>query len=156
MNLQLHNVVSDITGVTGMRIIKAIDGERDPEALASMRDPRCKNTQSTIARSFKGNYRPEHLFSLQQAVELYEFYQTKIADCDRRILDQLKSFDDHDEPPDSVEDALIRMSGVDLTTIDGIDPPRPSRSWPRSVRICVAGSHRSILPHGWVWLPPPK
>jgi transposase len=122
MNLQLHHVVTDITGATGMRIIKAIlDGERDPEALASMRDPRCKSTQSTIARSLKGNYRPEHLFSLQQAVELYEFYQTKIADCDGRILDQLKSFDDHDEPPGSVEDALVRMSGVDLTSIDGID-----------------------------------
>jgi transposase len=86
-----------------------------------MRDPRCKNTQSTIARSLKGNYRPEHLFSLQQTVELYDFYQTKIADCDRRILDQLRSFDDHDQPPHSVEDALIRMSGVDLTSIDGID-----------------------------------
>ncbi len=59
MNLQLHHVVTDITGTTGIRIIKAIlDGERDPEALASMRDPRCKNTQSTIARSLKGNYRP--------------------------------------------------------------------------------------------------
>jgi len=122
MNLQLHHVVTDITGTTGMRIIKAIlGGERDPEALASMRDPRCKSTQSTIARSLKGNYRPEHLFSLQQAVELYKFYQTKIADCDLRILDQLKTFDDHDEPPDSVEDALIRMSGVDLTSIDGIN-----------------------------------
>jgi transposase len=122
MNVQLHHVVTDITGTTGLRIIKAIlSGQRNPEILASMRDPRCKNTQSTIARSLKGNYRPEHLFSLQQAVELYEFFQIKITDCDRRILDQLKSFDDHDEPPGSVEDALIRMSGVDLTSIDGID-----------------------------------
>jgi len=121
MNLQLHHVVTDITGATGMRIIKAIlDGERDPETLASMRDPRCRNSQSTIARSLKGNYRPEHLFGLQQAVELYEFYQTKIVDCDRRILDQLRSFDDH-AGPGSVEDALIRMSGTDLTSIDGID-----------------------------------
>jgi len=122
MNLLLHNVVTDITGTTGMRIIKAVlNGERDPEVLASMRDPRCRNTTATIARSLKGTYRPEHLFSLQQAVELYEIYQRKIADCDRRILDQLKSFDDRDEPPVSVEDALIRMSGVDLTSIDGID-----------------------------------
>jgi transposase len=122
MNVQLHHVVTDITGTTGLRIIKAIlSGQRNPEILASMRDPRCKNTQSTIARSLKGNYRPEHLFSLQQAVELYEFFQIKITDCDRRILDQLKNFDDHDEPPGSVEDALIRMSGVDLTSIDGID-----------------------------------
>jgi transposase len=124
MNLQLHNVVADITGATGMRIIKAVlNGERNPDTLAAMRDARCKNSTTTIARSLKGNYRPEHLFSLQQAVELYEVYQTKIADCDRQILDQLKSFDDspNDVPPVTVEDALIRMSGVDLTKIDGID-----------------------------------
>lgn len=124
MNLQLHNVVADITGTTGMRIIKAIlDGERNSDALAAMRDPRCKNSSATIARSLKGNYRPEHLFSLQQAVELYEVYQTKITDCDRQILKQLKSFDDspNNMHPTSVEDALIRMSGVDLTAIDGID-----------------------------------
>lgn len=122
MNLQLHNVVADITGVTGMRIIKAIlKGERNPEILAAMRDPRCRNTESTIARSLKGNYRPEHLFSLQQSLELYEFYQTKIDECDKQILDQLKSFDSNDTPPTNVNDALVRMSGVDLTSIDGID-----------------------------------
>ncbi len=111
--------------MTGMRIIKAIlGGERNPEVLAAMRDPRCKNSAATIARSLQGNYRPEHLFSLQQAVELYEFHQEKIADCDRQILEQLKSFDgqnDHDAPPRNVEEALQRMSGVDLTSIDGID-----------------------------------
>jgi len=124
MNLQLHNVVADITGTTGMRIIKAIlHGERNPDVLAAMRDARCKNSVATIARSLKGNYRPEHLFSLQQAVELYEIYQTKIADCDQQILDQLKSLDDspNDTPPINVGDALIHMSGVDLTSINGID-----------------------------------
>jgi len=124
MNIQLHNVVTDITGATGMRIIKAIlNGERNPDTLAAMRDPRCKNSSYTIARSLKGNYRPEHLFSLQQAFELYEIYQTKIADCDRQILEQLKSFDDstNNMPPTTVDDALVRMSGVDLTAIDGID-----------------------------------
>jgi len=124
MNLQLHNVVADITGTTGMRIIKAIlHGERNPDVLAAMRDARCKNSVATIARSLKGNYRPEHLFSLQQAVELYEIYQTKIADCDQQILDQLKSLDDspNNTPPINVGDALIHMSGVDLTSINGID-----------------------------------
>jgi len=126
MNLQLHNVVTDITGVTGMRIIKAIlSGERNPKVLAAMRDQRCKNSEATIARSLKGNYRPEHLFSLGQAVEFYEFYQSKIADCDRQILEQLKSFDaqdfPHDTPPSNVGEALLRMAGVDLTSIDGID-----------------------------------
>jgi transposase len=126
MNLQLANVVSDITGATGMRIIRAIlDGQRDPLVLAGLRDRRCKNSESTIARSLHGNFRPEHLFSLKQAVDLYEFYQGQIAECDRQILDQLAGFDAADgsgkAPPDSLEEALVRISGVDLTRIDGID-----------------------------------
>lgn len=127
MNLQLHNVVTDITGVTGMKIISAIlAGERNPQTLAAMRDKRCKNSKETIARSLHGNYRSEHLFSLQQAVELYEFYQQKIADCDQQILEQLKDCDASDDndpdskPPRSMEEALQRMSGVDLSSINGI------------------------------------
>lgn len=113
-----------------MRIIKALlAGERDPYKLAAFRDKRCKNDVKTIARSLQGNYRPEHLFSLQQAVELYEFYLAKIDECDRQILAQLRAFDaKNDEggsgggkPPASVEEALMRMSGVDLTDIDGIN-----------------------------------
>ena len=130
MNLQLANVVSDITGATGMRIIRAIlDGQRDPLVLAGLRDRRCKNSASTIARSLHGNFRPEHLFSLKQAVDLYEFYQGQIAECDRQILHQLASFDTAEASgngpgatlPASLEEALQRMSGVDLTRIDGID-----------------------------------
>lgn len=126
MNLQLHNVVADITGATGMRIIKAIlGGERNPDVLAAMRDKRCKNSAATIAASLKGNYRPEHLFSLRQAVEFCEFHQSKIADCDHQILEQLQSFDAQEfpdeEPPSSLGEALQHMAGVDLTTIDGID-----------------------------------
>ena len=126
MNVLLHNVVTDITGVTGMAIIKAIlAGERDCHKLAAMRDRRCKNDAATIARSLQGNFRKEHLFSLKQAVELYEFYQRQIADCDQQILEQLKSFDaknsDPDEkPPRSIDDALQKMSGVDLSRINGI------------------------------------
>jgi transposase len=128
MNLQLHNVVTDITGMTGMSIIKAIlAGERKPHTLAALRDKRCKNSEETIARSLHGNYRPEHLFSLQQAVELYDFYQQKIADCDQQILTQLKQFDSPDnndpdsKPPRSMEEALQRMSGTDLSSINGIN-----------------------------------
>jgi transposase len=130
MNLQLANVVSDITGATGMRIIRAVlDGERDPLVLARLRDRRCKNSEQTIARSLHGNCRPEHLFSLKQAVDLYEFYQGQIAECDQQILDQLASFDAAEasgngpdaKPPTSLGQALQRMSGVDLTRIDGID-----------------------------------
>jgi len=128
MNLQLTNVVSDITGKTGMLIIKAIlGGERNPLVLAALRDQRCKNSEETIARSLHGNYRPEHLFSLKQAVDLYGFYQGQIAECDQAILAQLATFDvasDSDKdnkPPITIEQALQRMSGVDLTKIDGID-----------------------------------
>jgi transposase len=130
MNLLLHNVVSDITGVTGMLIIMAIlGGERDPHKLAAFRDRRCKNSMETIARSLQGNYRPEHLFSLKQAVELYQFYQTKITECDRQILEQLSLFDavasdpngPSGTPPASLAEALQRMSGVDLARIPGIN-----------------------------------
>ena len=129
MNLQLHNVVSDITGVTGMRIIKAIlAGERDTKILSGMRDPRCKNSEETIARSLQGNYRQEHMFSLRQAVELYDFYLAKINDCDQQILEQLRIFDASDDndnqdykAPKSIGEALQRMSGVNLADINGID-----------------------------------
>lgn len=131
MNLQLTNVVSDITGATGMRIIKAIlAGERDPLTLARMRDPRCKNSEKTIARSLRGNFRSEHLFNLKQAVDLHTFYQGQIAECDRQILGQLSAFDAAEasesgsgggNTPSTLADALQRMSGVDLTRINGID-----------------------------------
>jgi len=129
MNLQLTNVVSDITGMTGMRIIKAIlNGERDPLVLARMRDPRCKNSSAVIARSLRGNFRPEHLFNLKQAVDLHAFYQRQIDECDRQILEQLSSFDVGDsgngpksESPATIGEALQQMTGVDLTRIDGID-----------------------------------
>ncbi|OQC73106.1 MAG: Transposase IS116/IS110/IS902 family protein [Spirochaetes bacterium ADurb.Bin001] len=142
MNLLLHNVVSDITGVTGMRIIKAIlDGERDTQILASMRDKRCKNSIATIAKSLQGNYRPEHLFSLKQAVEALEFYEAQIAECDREIESLLASFDsvtknslpsqpEEDNkssksqcatPAFNLQTELCRVAGVDLTKIDGID-----------------------------------
>jgi transposase len=127
MNLQLHNVVTDVTGVTGMGVIKAIiAGERNPKTLAGLRDKRCKNSEENIARSLHGNYRPEHLFSLQQSVELYEFYQQKVADCDQQILSQLKQFDlsegsDPGSKSGSIEEALQHMSGVDLSSINGIN-----------------------------------
>lgn len=75
MNLQLHHVVTDITGATGMAIIRAIiGGERDPALLAALRDPRCHATMETIRQALVGNDREEHVFALTQAVELYDFY----------------------------------------------------------------------------------
>jgi hypothetical protein len=86
MNIYLHNAISDITGMTGMAIIRAIlSGERDPTKLAKMRDARCKQPQEVIEKSLKGNYREEHLFVLQQAVEAYDFYQKQIQECDEAI-----------------------------------------------------------------------
>lgn len=138
MNLLLHNVVSDITGVTGMRIIKAIlAGERSAKVLAHNRHERCHNSEETIAQSLVGNYRDEHLFALRQAVELYEIYQAKIADCERAIIAQLESYPDTtDDPPPpatkqlnaraciregvDVRDLLFKKSGVDLFAIPGL------------------------------------
>jgi len=78
MNIQLHHVISDVTGVTGMKIIRAIaDGERNPAALAQMRDNRCKASIETICSALNGNYQPEHVFSLQRALLLYDAYQNR-------------------------------------------------------------------------------
>src|SRR3954451_18177751 len=83
MNLQLHHVVADITGATGLRIIRAIlAGERDPEALACLRDSRCQASAETIAKALTGNYRSEHLFALEQALALYYAYHEKVSACD--------------------------------------------------------------------------
>lgn len=136
MNLLLDNVVTDITGKTGMSIIKAIlEGERDPSILAQFRDKRCKSDLATIASSLKGHYRDEHLFSLKQSLEMYEFHQQKIAICDQEIEKALNQMEDKGEigklPPTKkrkgknspnfdVRSELYRMIGVDLTKIDGM------------------------------------
>jgi transposase len=138
MNLLLHNVVSDITGATGMKIIKAIlAGERDPRVLARHRHELCKHSSATIAKSLVGNYREEHLFALRQAVDLYEIYQRKIADCDEAIVKHLENrpdVSDDDLPPTEkhikardrvrngvdVRELLFKKSGVDLFTIPGL------------------------------------
>ena len=86
MNVKLQHVIRDITGKTGMDIMEAIaGGERDPRKLARLRDPRTKADEATIARSLRGHWREEHIFELTQALELYRFYQDKIAECDREI-----------------------------------------------------------------------
>jgi transposase len=75
MNIQLHHVIATITGVTGMRIIRAIvDGERDPDKLAAMRGVRCNESLETIRAALVGNYQPEYVFALKQALALYDFY----------------------------------------------------------------------------------
>src|ERR1044071_2483364 len=140
MNLVLHNVVSDVVGVTGMAILRDIvAGVRDPEALAAHRDPRCKASKATIARSLCGSWRDEHLFALRQALELYDTYQKKIDDCDTAItrqLDQIKKKADRaDIPPERTKyrafnnaprsnyrEVLFEVAGADLSQIAGIQP----------------------------------
>jgi hypothetical protein len=146
MNLHLTNVLNDIVGLTGMNIIRAIvAGERDPKKLAKFRDPRCKQPWEVIEKSLTGNYRPEHLFSLQQALEAFDFYQKQILFCDQRIEEALKDLNStsgvtpHDHGSDSKPVAprtyrskggnalyfdpipyLISMTKVDITKVPGI------------------------------------
>ena len=137
MNVKLQHVISNITGKTGMRIIEAIvGGERDPWKLAALRDPRTRADQATIAKSPQGHWREEHIFELTQALQLYRGYQIKIDECDREIEKQLERFEDRSDgmPPGDVgkrsqgnaprfdlRSHLHRMTGVDLTRIDGVD-----------------------------------
>ncbi len=139
MNLLLHHVVSDITGLTGMTIIHAIlAGERDPAVLAQHRDPRCKSSREVIAKSLVGNFRDEHLFALAQAVALYDTYQAQLAACDVQIEQYLASLErvtaeappapakrrqppKHNQPRFDARTYLYQLTGVDLTTIDGIE-----------------------------------
>lgn len=142
MNLQLHHVVSDITGVTGMNIIRAIvAGERDPEVLAAMRDVRCKASVETVRAALNGNYQPEHVFALTQALLLYDVYQARVADCDRQIEQALASLARQSSSTPStplpnarhrtkqpnavnfdVRPMLYQLLDVDLTQIHGIGP----------------------------------
>ena len=138
MNLQLHKVITDITGLTGMRIIRAIlEGERDPIKLGRMKDHRVKSGIKRIAKALEGDYRPEHLFALKQALELYDTYRDKIEACDREIEQCLARFDskiDSDQGSDAkltrknknqptfdLRSHLYRITGVDFTAIDGFD-----------------------------------
>ena len=95
MNVQLQHVVSDVTGATGLRIIRAIvSGDTDPEALARYRDVRCKVSLETIREALVGNYQREHVFALSQALALYDFYQIQVSECDEEIertLEQLRA-----------------------------------------------------------------
>jgi len=142
MNVQLHHVVSDITGVTGMRIIRDIlAGTRDPALLAAHRDRRCKASAETLAEALTGNYREEHVFALRQAVELYDCYQEQVAKCDQeieRVLGELQQEVEvpetplpkprhrggrqHNAPLFNVREALYGLLGVDLTQIHGMGP----------------------------------
>jgi transposase len=140
MNLHLHKVLSNVTGVTGMNIIRAIiSGEREPEKLALMRERGVKNTPEAIAKALEGDYRQEHLFALKQAVELYDFYHRQIEACDREIEGYLHTFEAKVDPVQNplpkqkrkkemryqsfvdLRTELYRVSGIDFTQIPSLD-----------------------------------
>jgi hypothetical protein len=99
MNLQIHHVISDITGSTGLAIIDAIlEGERDPAVLAKLRDPRIQATAETIQKSLLGNWQPEHLFVLRQSRALYGFYQQQIVECDQEVERRVGAFEPRVDP----------------------------------------------------------
>jgi len=139
MNLRLTNVLSDITGVTGLKIIRAIvAGERNPRVLAGFREPGCQKSEAEITKSLEGHYKREHLFALKQALELYDFYDRQLRECDVELEALYQQFDPPEgcgTPPPAprrtkrrknqahfdLAPALYRMTGVDLTQIDGLD-----------------------------------
>jgi len=140
MNVQLANAISDISGKTGQAILKAIvKGERDVWKLAKMRDPRIKASEATVAKSLEGNWRAELLFVLQQELESYESFQSKIAECDRQLQRHYATMEAKGDPRDlppverdkrahgnvpegfDLREELYRATGVDLTAIDGIN-----------------------------------
>jgi transposase len=140
MNLQLANVISDISGLSGERIIQAIlAGERNPWRLAELRDPRVKASKETIAGSLEGNWRPELLFVLKQEHETHAGFQRKIQECDEALGAHYQTLEAkadpkalapvrHDKRPHGnvpenldLRGELYRTTGVDLTSIDGIN-----------------------------------
>jgi transposase len=142
MNIQLANVLSDVSGMTGQAIIKAIlSGQRDPHELAAFRDPRVKASEEEIARSLEGNWQEDLLFVLRQEQDSYEFCQRQMAECDRQLQQYFSQSEDRSQgaslpeekrkerlrkkkgnkPQFDLRAELFRMTGTDLTRIDGID-----------------------------------
>ncbi len=137
MNVQLHLVISDITGLTGLAILDAIlAGERSPKVLAALRHRNIRAKEETIIKALEGTWRREHLFTLRQSLAAYRNYQTQIEQCDSELQDMLGSFEswsDPDAPPitDVHKDGpepngfdpraeFHRIYGVDLTQIPGV------------------------------------
>ncbi len=141
MNVQLSQVLSDITGKTGQAIMRAIlTGERDPQRLAKLRDERCEKSEAEIVKALTGNYRAEHVFALKQAVALYDVYTAQIQECDAELERQWqvqRPVRDHDLPPLDLTDKrnthsknapgydartlLYEVVGVDVVAISGLN-----------------------------------
>jgi transposase len=140
MNVQLHHVVTDITGVTGMKIVRAVvAGIHDPAILAQHRDVRCKESEITIREALTGNYRAEHVFALRHALDAYDFFQTKVKEADAEIeqvlthlnaarpvpeapLPSVRHARGRNEPAFDVRKSLYILLGADLSQIHGFGP----------------------------------
>jgi len=141
MNLQLQVVITDISGTTGLRIIRdIIAGQTDPRQLAMHRNARCNSSEEEIAAALTGNYRPEHVFVLQQNLEIFDTLQREIESCDKRVEAHLQQLtakappasnpiprprprrQSRGEPPFDLRTPLFQLTGADLTQIDGIGP----------------------------------
>ena len=137
MNIQLANVISDVAGETGLKILRAIlAGERDGQVLAAMRNSRIQASAEAIAKSLQGNWRAEHLFALKQALASFDFLGTQLAEVDQELEKQLRVLKTRDGEPGKKDKKrgrarnspkfdlraqLFKVCGVDLTRIDGID-----------------------------------
>jgi hypothetical protein len=136
MNVQLANVISDVVGETGQKILRAIvAGERDGQVLGAMKNARIHASIDEIAKSLQGNWRSEHLFALKQALGAFDFVGGQLSECDHEIEGQLQCLHAHDGEPAKgkqrgrsrnapkfdLHTQLFKMCGVDLTRIDGID-----------------------------------
>lgn len=136
MNVQLANVISDVVGETGQKILRAIvAGERDGQVLGAMKNARIRASVGEIAKSLQGNWRTEHLFALKQALDAFDFVGTQLLECDEQLQRQLQSLQAYtgepakgkrrprsrNAPKFDLRTQLFNMCGVDLTRIDGID-----------------------------------
>ncbi len=174
MNLQLQHVLSDVTGVTGLKIIRAIvAGERGPLKLARLRDPACKSSEETIAKALTGTWRPEHLFALKQSLALFDFYTQQVAECDTTLERQFAAIkprwegdvptdlpplqsDSHskNQPSRRTRAELLRLTGVDLVAVHGISASLAQTilseigtdlsAWPTEKQFC---SWLGLAPH---------
>ncbi len=138
MNVQLANVISDIVGETGQKIVRGIlAGERDGRVLAKLKNARIRASEEDIVKSLQGNWRDEHLFALKQAMALYDVYGTQLTECDAKLESMLSALTGEDErepdkgrrmaqsrnaPKFDARTYLFRLCGVDLTRINGINP----------------------------------
>ncbi len=140
MNIQLTQVLTDITGVTGLAILRAIvAGERDPVVLAQLRNAACKSSDEQIAKALTGTWREEHLFVLKQALALFDYYTAQVAECDKQLKQQFAAmkprFEQHDstvlqaqkprsksknKPNFNARAELKRVVGLDLTAVTGL------------------------------------